>query len=174
MDRDFWLRHPFAGTFGALRLADGFHPQIHGEPVEPTNRKLERYHLLEHLYEGANSLPQELGMSAGEWIDEQLSRIDTDQASKVISHCRSLARPSPDHPLGRLAGYLQAQMSHLDYQTARNNQLPVGSGAVEGGHRHIIQARLKLPGAWWNHDTVNPMLALRTLRVNGWWESFWN
>ena len=51
--------------------------------------------------------------------------------------------------------------------------LPLGSGAVEGGHRHVIQARLKLPGAWWKEETLNPMLALRTLRSNAQWEAFW-
>ena len=51
--------------------------------------------------------------------------------------------------------------------------LPLGSGAVEGGHRHVIQARLKLPGAWWKEETLNPILALRTLRANAQWEAFW-
>ena len=44
---------------------------------------------------------------------------------------------------------------------------------VEGGHRTVIQARLKLP-AWWKEETVDPMLALRTLRANGQWEAFWH
>ena len=33
--------------------------------------------------------------------------------------------------------------------------------------------RLKLPGAWWHPDIVNPMLALRVLRANDWWDDFW-
>lgn len=49
----------------------------------------------------------------------------------------------------------------------------MGSGVVEGGHRYVVQARLKLPGTWWKEETVNPMLALRTLRANGCWEAFW-
>ena len=80
---------------------------------------LDRYNLLEHLYQGANSLPEELGMSAREWVDGQLSRIDAGVASEVIEDCRSLARASPDHPLSRLAGYLQGQKSHLNYVGAR-------------------------------------------------------
>jgi len=135
---------------------------------------LDRYHLLEHLYAGASSLPEELGMLAGEWVERQLRLIDSGKVSKVIHHCRSLARASPDHPLAKLAGYLKGQKNHLDYEGTLRDGLPVGSGVVEGGHRHIIQARLKLPGAWWNQETVNPMLALRTLRVNGWWDAFWN
>ena len=37
----------------------------------------------------------------------------------------------------------------------------------------IPQKRMKLPGAWWHPDHVNPMLALRVLRANGLWNAFW-
>ena len=79
-----------------------------------------------------------------------------------------------EHPLRRLAGYLEKRQGRLDYAAARQEGLPIGSGAVEGGHRHVIQARLKLPGAWWKEETVNPMLALRSLRANSCWPAFWN
>lgn len=34
--------------------------------------------------------------------------------------------------------------------------------------------RLKIPGATWHPDTINPMLALRVLRANDWWHDFWS
>lgn len=40
-----------------------------------------------------------------------------------------------------------------------------GMGEVESGHRSVIQARLKLSGAWWKEETAESMLALRTLRA---------
>ena len=36
------------------------------------------------------------------------------------------------------------------------------------------QARLKIAGATWHPDTINPMLALRIIRANHWWSDFWN
>lgn len=143
--------------------------------VFPSHRYLlDRYHLLEHLYAGASSLPQDSHMSPQEWVDRQLRAIDAGEVSKVIAECRFLAGQTPDHPLAQLGNYLGGQRNHLDYRAAQREGLPVGSGVVEGGHRHVIQSRLKLPGAWWDQQSVNPMLALRTLRVNGWWEAFWN
>ena len=50
---------------------------------------------------------------------------------------------------------------------------PAPSGEVEAAHRVIPQKRMKLPGAWWRPDHVNPMLALRVLRANGLWNAFW-
>ena len=103
-----------------------------------------------------------------------MSRIDQGRASEVVAECRSQPGVGGEHPLEQLAGYLESRLEQLDYAAARKEGLPLGSGAVEGRHRHVIQARLKLPGAWWKEETLNPMLALRTLRSNGQWESLWN
>ena len=34
----------------------------------------------------------------------------------------------------------------LDYKTALEKGLPIGSGEIESAHRYVIQERLKLPG----------------------------
>jgi hypothetical protein len=133
---------------------------------------LDRYHLMERLYAGATGLPP--GLSAAEWVDRQLAAIDAGEVDKVVSECRAMGMGEPGHPLEGLARYLDNQRGHLDYTWAKERGLPIGSGAVEGGHRHIIQERLKLPGAWWSEEMINPMLALRTLRANGSWQAFWN
>jgi hypothetical protein len=44
---------------------------------------------------------------------------------------------------------------------------------LESAHRYITQERLKIAGACWNPDNVNPMLALRVVRANPWWDEFW-
>ncbi len=75
--------------------------------------------------------------------------------------------------MNRLAGYLEKRQGQMDYAGAQREGLPLGSDAVESGHRHVIQGRMKFPGAWWKDETVNPMVALRTLRDNGRWEAFW-
>ena len=82
----------------------------------------------------------------------------------VVAECLVLAGANAEHPLHRLAGYLENRQEQLDYAAACQEGLPIGSGMVERGHRTVIQARLKLPGAWWKEETVDPMLALRTLR----------
>ena len=44
----------------------------------------------------------------------------------------------------------------------------------KSAHRYIIQDRLKLAGAWWTDENAYNMLALRTLRANNAWESYWD
>jgi len=135
---------------------------------------LDRYHLLEHLYQGATGLPSDYTVSGKQWVEQQIDLIDGGEVVEVMSQCNALSKGNIDHPLGELRRYLTNQQKHLDYDSAREQGLPTGSGAVEGGHRHVIQARLKLPGTWWKEETLNPMLALRTLRANGRWQVFWN
>jgi hypothetical protein len=142
---------------------------------------LDRYHLLEHIYGGVAALPGYSAEAVAEWVAEQVARIDQNKVGEVVAECRTKACSEPgrtadggEHPLSQLARYLEHQKEHLDYKRAREEGLPIGSGAVEGGHRHVIQARIKLPGTWWKEESINPMLALRTLRANGQWEAFWN
>ena len=135
---------------------------------------LDRYHLLEHLHEGASALWPDGAAAARAWAGAQARRIDQGEVSEVVAECRNRSGAKVGHPLYRLAGYLENRQGQLDYAAARREGLPIGSGAVEGGHRPVIQDRLKLPGTWWNEETVNPMLALRSLRANNRWQAFWN
>ena len=72
-----------------------------------------------------------------------------------------------------MAGFLERYSDSLDYAGFSERGWPLGSGEIESAHRSIPQARLKLPGAWWRPDNVQPMLALRVVRANGWWDDFW-
>jgi hypothetical protein len=45
--------------------------------------------------------------------------------------------------------YLENRRTQLDYPAALAHALPIGSGLIESAHRHLLQARLKLAGAWW-------------------------
>ncbi len=48
------------------------------------------------------------------------------------------------------------------------------SRKIDSAHRYIPQKRLKIPGATWHPDTINPMLALRIIKANDWWSDFWS
>lgn len=81
--------------------------------------------------------------------------------------------PELDAPVRSAHRYLSHRLDQLDYRAALQRNLPVGSGLIESGHRHVLQARLKLPGAWWKPDNAHAMAQLRTLRANGLWLTLW-
>jgi hypothetical protein len=42
----------------------------------------------------------------------------------------------------------------------------IGSGLIEGSHRHVPRQRLKLSGAWWLPDNAKAMSHLRVQIAN--------
>ena len=71
------------------------------------------------------------------------------------------------------AKYLERFRQSVHYQKYQEWGLPIGSGEIESSHRYIPQKRLKIPGATWHPNMINPMLALRVIRANDWWSDFW-
>ena len=76
-------------------------------------------------------------------------------------------------PPERCYRYMSNRRNSLDYRGALENGLPIGSGEIESAHRHVIQKRLKIAGAWWKPETAESMLSLRILRANNDWEDYW-
>ena len=78
-----------------------------------------------------------------------------------------------DTPVEKCYRYLNNRRDSLDYKNALEKGLPIGSGEVESSHRHVIQKRLKIAGAWWKPQTAEWMLNLRVLRANDDWDDYW-
>jgi hypothetical protein len=132
---------------------------------------LDRPHLKQHLYEGAEAI----GLTAEErhkWVSDKLHLIDSGGVRQVIRTLKKY-RGQGRERITTLSEYLNRFSDAVDYDYFRAIGLPIGSGEVESAHRYIPQKRLKIPGATWHPDTINPMLALRIIRANGWWEDFW-
>lgn len=70
--------------------------------------------------------------------------------------------------------YIKNKIEHLDYAGAIEQQLPIGSGLVDSGHRHVLQKRLKIAGAWWSALNAMSMAQLRVCRVNDFEDQYWN
>ena len=70
--------------------------------------------------------------------------------------------------------YLNNRLDCLDYPRALKLGLPIGSGMIESGHRHVLQARLKKAGAAWLRNHADQIGHLRALRANRQWQSLWN
>jgi hypothetical protein len=133
---------------------------------------LDRPHLKQHLYEGAEAI----GLAGGErhkWVSHNLHKIDVGDVRQVIRTLKGY-RGQGQERITNLFQYLKRFIDAVDYDYFRAMGLPIGSGEVESAHRYIPQKRLKIPGATWHPDTINPMLALRIIRANGWWDDFWS
>lgn len=106
------------------------------------------------------------------WVSDAMRYVAAGRARRLVAELRSVEGEGAERAQ-RCAGYLERFADGTNYDELRDKGVPIGSGEVESAHRHIPQKRLKLPGAWWKPETVEPMLALRVMRANDWWDDFW-
>jgi hypothetical protein len=99
-------------------------------------------------------------------------------ATKVIvalaEHLEPETTPDEEAPVRQGHRYLTNRLDSLDYPGALALGLPIGSGMIESGHRHVLQARLKKAGTAWLPEHADQIAHLRVLRANNHWASFWN
>jgi hypothetical protein len=148
--------------------------QIERRFGEQASYLIDFFHVSEYLSEAAQELAEE---KKGEWVREQQEKLKANRASEVME---LLKEGSANQPKGESESavrvcqrYLCNHELYLDYAGALEKGLPIGSGEVEGGHRWVIQKRLKLSGAWWKEANAEKMLALRVVRANDEWQSYW-
>ncbi len=131
-------------------------------------------HLCEYLSDAAPSCAPD---AADDWLTQQKQRLKDNQALQVVealmAHVEAPSVAEKDAPVRRAHRYLRNRLDQVDYKGAAERELPIGSGQIESSHRHVVQARLKRPGAWWSGDNIDGMLSLRLCRANDQWDEYW-
>jgi len=150
-----WIRAQFEQHYGA-----------HGKYL------VDMYHLSEYL---AGCAPP--GQETKSWLEQTKEALKQNRSAQIIAELESRQEPpgQPDEqsPVRKAFRYMSNRSDQFDYQGALQRELPIGSGLIESGHRHVLQARLKKPGAWWKEANAHAMAQLRVCRANGQWDKLW-
>jgi hypothetical protein len=140
---------------------------------------LDRPHCKEHLSSAGAELEPITGVPAQEWAKNALAKLEIKCVDEVVSEMKNAWEASGDDEksrndtLRREAAYFERNKDSVAYAEYRENGWSTASGEVESCHGHLVQARMKIGGAWWHPDGVDDVLALRLLKANGWWEEYW-
>ena len=133
------------------------------------------YHVSEYL---AAAAPVCRAAQPERWRRTQKKRLRRGAAPLVVAalaeHLEPLQTPDEEAPVRSAHRYLSNRLDSLDYPLAVQLGLPIGSGMIESGHRHVLHGRLKKAGAAWLHEHADQIAHLRVLRANQQWDSFWN
>jgi len=154
---------------GAPWIADQYEEQF------GANHKfyIDFYHVSEYVGEASKELQMSQSVDAG-WYDKQREKLRESKTSEVIDELGEMHDQEPDKEAVKdCLRYLVNRSEHLDYAAALEQNLPIGSGEVESGHRSVLQKRLKKPGAWWVKENADTMAQLKTLQADGHWENLW-
>jgi hypothetical protein len=143
------------------------------------------YHVSDYL---AAAAPRCGGAGATDWRRQQQQALRENRLDEVLAelaaHIESAAEVAASRAARQREGesrtpvrdcqrYLSERREQLDYAGTLAAGLPIGSGLIESGHRHVVQGRLKRSGAWWKLANARDMVALRVLRANSDWETYW-
>jgi hypothetical protein len=167
-----WERIPVGEILGdgavwIWKVADSHFPGV--------RQTLDYYHLSEHLYAFANLQYPNNPTGAKAWVDQKMGALLMNRVGEVLS---ALKRMQPwqkaiHDALAQLIGYVERNRTRIRYQEPWHTGLAVGSGAVEGGCKHVIQSRFKRAGMRWKQPGFLNVLALRLARLNGTFQAFW-
>lgn len=132
------------------------------------------YHVSEYLAEAA---PSCRAQAPERWRRTQQDRLKRGALAKVIDalaeNLEAPGTPQEVAPVSNAHRYLSNRTDCLDYHRALQLGLPIGSGLIESGHKHVLQARLKKGGAWLISN-AELVANLRVIRANRQWLSLWN
>jgi hypothetical protein len=156
-----------------VAVADGGHGLREGLESQFPDMQfiLDKPHLKKHLFETAVAL----GFTEEEqrkWVHSKLETISQGHVQEILSELEAQNAAEPNDRLRRFISYLHRFEDAVDYDRFKALGYPIGSGEIESAHKTVPQKRLKLPGATWRPDSINPMLALRVLRANEWWDGY--
>jgi Uncharacterised protein family (UPF0236) len=167
-----WERLPLGQILGdgapwIWAVADAHFPGV--------RQTLDYYHLSEHLYAFAQIQYPHNPAGAKAWVDQKMGALLTDRVGEVLG---ALKRTQPwkkavRKALAQLIGYVERNRTRIRYQEPWQHGLAVGSGAVEGACKHVIQSRFKRAGMRWKQPGFLNVLALRLAHLNGTLQAFW-
>ncbi|HBN04843.1 MAG TPA: hypothetical protein DD434_03505 [Bacteroidales bacterium] len=69
-----------------------------------------------------------------------------------------------------LVTYLENNKDRIKYKEYNNKGYFIGSGAIKGGNKCVIQNRLKQAGMRWNKDGTQYIASLRTAKKSNRWD----
>ena len=127
---------------------------------------LDFYHACEYLAEASKCITQHCSseLTSIQWLSSAKMMLKEGRSQELIEELKGeMNREDPECAVAKAHQYLSNRAENLNYPKAIQAGLPIGSGEVESGHRSVLQARLKKPGAWWSLDNAENMAHLKVL-----------
>ena len=144
-----------------------------GDRFPEATQIVDLYHAREHLHDLAAHLAFIVPDSAA-WTTERLADLDAGNIAAIITAARA-------YPLAGIkateldvkTGYFETNAHRMRYARFRELGMFTGSGAVEGGCKNVIGARMKRSGMHWSLRGADAITELRCQDASGRWDQIW-
>ena len=134
-------------------------------------------HTLEYLWKAAHCFHPAGSSEARQWVcDHARSLLEGGDPSQIAAGMRRSAtlRSLPKRKaVDKAARYLLGRRAYMKYGDALRDGLPIATGVIEGACRHLVRDRLDCCGARWSVVGAEAVLKLRSLRLSGDFDDYW-
>jgi hypothetical protein len=129
---------------------------------------LDWYHAVQHAVDCGKVLLDEESPFLPLWRDRAESLLAAGDPEAFISELMDCVPMLPKRGSGErleaidnLVRYYRNNAHRMKYRLFREHRFPIGSGAAESAHRHVLQVRMKRAGQHWAMRNARRMAQLR-------------
>lgn len=87
---------------------------------------------------------------------------------QILNEAKTLNKPEMKDKFN----YFEKRKERMRYDQYLENNIPIGSGAVESAVKRVINQRIKSAGSFWLKESVERFLFLRCALISGRWKIF--
>lgn len=133
------------------------------------------FHAFEHLWTVANAVFGAGSARAAQWVEPRKGKLEREGVRPVLEALGELETEDEGaaREVSKAIGYFTEHAARMDYPRFIAMKLPIGSGAVEGACKVILEEREKGAGMRWSGREAQAVAPLRALHRSGRWKEFW-
>lgn len=139
---------------------------------------LDLFHVMERLWSLSYFFHKEGSGEALLWVRKYLKMFLTGKVGYAIGGIRQSAvkkgiKPDRIEAMEKHLRYFNTKKQYMKYDKYLKKGYPIGSGVIEGTCRSLVNDRMELSGMHWSEKGAEAMLELRSIKINGFWNEYW-
>jgi hypothetical protein len=138
---------------------------------------LDLLHVTPRLWKAAHVFHREGSDAAEAFVRDRCLRVLHGGVGGVIRGLREMATKHgltgvKKKTITPVCGYFEKNRPRMRYDDYLAQGYPIASGVIEGACRHLVRDRLERAGMHWTPAGAQAMLDVRSMHVDGDWESY--
>lgn len=136
------------------------------------------WHAKQHVWQVANAVFGANTAKGAAWAQQQSQYLEEGNIEALVQAI-ALLPPIPPPPTStrsipeQTMGYFITNAARMRYPVFRAQGMHIGSGIAEAACKTVVSTRMKRSGMRWTPAGLDALLALRTARLNGTFDAFW-
>lgn len=136
------------------------------------------WHARQHVWQVANAVFGATTVKGAMWAEQQCQLLEEGNI-EALAEALVLLPPIPPPPTSthsipeQALRYFIVNAARMRYPAFRAQGMHVGSGVAEAACKTVVSTRMKRSGMRWTPAGLDALLALRTARLNGTFDAFW-